>query len=179
MLPDKGAKLRIRYSPSGCHSIQHLLLSLSVLGCLLLSAVAANSILQQHTSQAESHSWRSFIHSMRQRLKWCHVLAIFHGFSCLSPLLISSLCLWSPIYKRHRSARSSPLCIFPSTLPVFPFLHRVCSVTVWKCSTFQEWNRGGRMGLWEGWWGGGRREGQVAGRLSSVAGLVKLIDEKG
>lgn len=81
-----GAKQRIRYSLPGCHSSQHVLLSLS-LGCLPfchhVESVAGNSVLQQHASQAERHTQSLFIPNIQQCQKWFSSWAIFHGSSSL------------------------------------------------------------------------------------------------
>lgn len=63
--------------------------------------------------------------------------------------------------------------LFPSTLPVFFPPHLVCSATAWWCSIFTNGTEEG------GWCCEGLVEGEGRGRFCSVAGLVKLTDEKG
>lgn len=101
----------------------------------------------------------------------------------LNTLTSSSLrFLWGHWHPVSESRVNSNVFLCVSFFPHSPFPFSSPSPHLFCYSVaaqyFQKWIRRGRRvvsGL-KGW---GWREGQVAGRLCSVAGLVKLIDEKG
>lgn len=120
--------------------------------------------------------------SLAQHATVSTVVAFMGHFSWpLNTLTFSSLAfLWGHWHtlseSRVNSHSCSSLCVFSSPpLCPSPSPHLFCYTVV--AQYFQKWIRRGRRVVSDrvGWW----REGQVAGRLCSVAGLVKLIDEKG
>ncbi len=184
--PRSSTKRWSRGSDTVCRSSQHVLLSLS-LGCLPLChhIHPARSYRKQHPAKARFTSWEAHSALMCPQHATVSTVVLFKGhFSwLLKSLTFSSLPFirghWHPLYESRVNCHSWTSCIFFHPPFLFSFSFTTFVLLQYGGAVFSEMDQRREDGAVGGWRGGGWKEGQVAGRLCSVAGLVKLIDEKG